>query len=377
MPISGVLDLQRRSLQIGELRIGTSRAIEGKKGRQPVRLDTYRVTTGSRATAEAAAEIYGGQVAPWSERKGMWEVITGRTEIQVWVPPRGEAVDSWMEAWDGPRCLARCDGIMMVRPERKPCMCPHPDNPADPASVEAARAERMRLAAMRPPQACKPMTRYNVSITELPGALGVFKLVTGSEAAAVESADSGDALALARQRGIYLPAIARISWRTRIGDGKPYPVPVLQIGASLEEIARGELPAGPAGLLAALAPSHAPAAAIGSGQDRRALPPGDPEAATTTTTTTTTTVPTAAGVPSPAEPDVTGDAYLEPWQKATRIYNRALAATSGAEIEACFRDAETQGLAEESVRTDKVNDAWEDLHTALQAVYLAKGKGAA
>ena len=50
----------------------------------------------------------------------MFEVITDRTELQVWVPPRGEAVDSWMEAWDGAKCLAKCDGIMMVRPQRQP-----------------------------------------------------------------------------------------------------------------------------------------------------------------------------------------------------------------------------------------------------------------
>ena len=103
---------------------------------------------------------------------------------------------------------------------------------------------------MRPPQACKPKTRITVSIPELPGLTGVWTLWTGSVNAAVETADSGDAMALARAGGAYLPAILYIHWRQRVADGSPYPVPVLMIGTSMEELARGELPAGPAGLVA-------------------------------------------------------------------------------------------------------------------------------
>lgn len=355
MPIIGFTDLQRRSLQIGELRIGTSVASASGKGRTPKRLDTYRITTGSRATAEGAAAIYGGTVAPWSERKGMWEVITDRTELQVWVPPRGEAVDSWMEAWDGPRCLAKCDGKMMVRPERKPCMCPHPADSSDPAQVQAAREKRMSMAAMRPPQACRPMTRYNVSITELPGALGVFKLVTASESAAVESADSGDLLALARERGVYLPAIARISWRTRIGDGKPYPVPSLQIGASMQQIASGELPAGPAGMLALLAPRASGAAEIGSGRERLALTGG------------------AASPPEPAGGELP---EIEDWQYAARIADRARAATTPAQMKACYAEAKARNVGTVQVPLNADQTEWQDLKDFLDEQWKAKGAAA-
>lgn len=359
MPIIGFTDLQRRSLQIGELRIGTSVASANGRGRTPKRLDTYRVTTGSRDTAEGAAAIYGGKVAPWSERKGMWEVITDRTELQVWVPPRGEAVDSWMEAWDGPRCLAKCDGKMMVRPERKPCTCPHPADPSDPAQVEAARAKRMSMAAMRPPQACKPMTRYNVSITELPGALGVFKLVTASESAAVESADSGDLLALARKSGIYLPAIARISWRTRVGDGKPYPVPSLQIGASMQQIASGELPSGPAGLLALLAPAASGAPAIGPGRDQLALPASTPG-------------PDAG--PAAALREMTG---LEPWERAQAIAEAAASARTPGDITALAERAKAEGVIEEHYCSDRPTDTWEPLRPFLEDEYRRLSKEAA
>lgn len=374
MAILGFQDLQRQSLQIGELRIGTSVAVPGKSHRRPVRLDTYRITAGSRATAEGAAEIYGGTVAPWEGHKGMWEVITERTELRVWVPPRGDAVSAWMEAWDGPRCLAKCDGITMIRPKRGPCMCPHPEDPGDAACVAEARAERMRLAALRPPKACHPMARYKVSITELPGALGVFKLVTGSEAAAVESADSGELLAVARERGIYLPAIAGISWRTRIEDGKPYPVPTLQIGASLAQIARGELPAGPAGLMAAIAGASSPAAI--SGPERVALTAGTGQPTEPPAVTELEDVPPPDEPADDQAPDPLDDPALQGWERATIIADRARAATTAPQLRACFTDARTKGLYDDPVCVDPVADHWQPLRDVLDDLWKAAAEAA-
>ena len=54
---------------------------------RPARLDTFRFTTGSQTTAQAIAALYGGKVRQW-ERE--FEVITGKSEIGVTVPPRDE-----------------------------------------------------------------------------------------------------------------------------------------------------------------------------------------------------------------------------------------------------------------------------------------------
>ena len=254
MPIEGILDLQRRGVPLGEIRIGTSVEATSKAGkaiRKPVRLETFRFTTASEHIAKVVAAKYGGTVAPWSQRKGRWEVITNRTALDVWVPPRGGAVDANMELWDGPKRLRKCNGIIESL-SGQPCQCPRPNDPSDPVSVQQARDERKRLAALRPPQACKPLTRINVTIPDLPGLTGVFKLNTGSENAAVETADSGDAMVIAREGGVYLPAVLRFEWRNRATDGSPYPVPVLEIGRSMQELAEGALPAGPSGLLAQL-----------------------------------------------------------------------------------------------------------------------------
>lgn len=247
MPIDhDLLGMQRRDVPLGEIRIGYSVEVPGKKGRQPKRSNTFRFTTAVEFTAQAVAAKLGGEVAPWGRRRGYFEVTTDRTSLNVWVPPRSLAVDANMELWADGKRLRKCTGRAMSFPPPEPGEPPHPCMcPADPD-------ERARMAAMRPPQACKPKTRITVSMPELPGLTGVWTLYTGSVNAAVETTDSGDAMALARAGGAYLPAILFIHWRFRVSDGSPYPVPVLMIGTSMEELARGELPAGPGGLLTQL-----------------------------------------------------------------------------------------------------------------------------
>lgn len=245
MPIDhDLLGMQRRDVPLGEIRIGTSVEVAGKRGRQPKRLNTFRFTTAVEYVAQAVAARFGGEAAPWDQRRGYFEVTTDKTSLNVWVPPRSAAVDANMELWTDGKRLRQCTGRAMSYP------APEPGQPANACMCPADPAERARMASLRPPQACKPKTRITVSIPELPGLTGVWTLWTGSMSAAVETADSGDAMALARAGGAYLPAILYIHWRRRVADGSPYPVPVLMIGTSMEELARGELPAGPAGLVA-------------------------------------------------------------------------------------------------------------------------------
>lgn len=360
MPINGVLDLQRRSVQIGEIRIGTSVAVPGKDYRRPVRLNTFRFTTSSEQAAHAVAAHYGGTVAPWEQRRGRFEVVTDRTALDVWVPPRGEAVDANMEAWDGPKCVARCDGLMMSVPSRQPCQCPQPDDPADPVSVQRARDERKRLAALRPPRACKPLTRINVTIPDLPGLLGVWRLNTGSESAAVETTDSGDAMAIAREGGVYLPAVLRFEWRTRSADGSPYPVPVLQIGLSMRELSAGALPPGPGGLLAQLQASPS--------QDRLAL----------------TGSAAQAHAPAPAREQqagphgfaavLAGIRSAEPALTAQRIAAAAMVDRTAREMRALIALAKELRVSDDAVCTDEDNDTYEALSEYLTARWNELGR---
>ena len=70
MPIDhDLLGMQRRDVPLGEIRIGTSVEVAGKKGRQPKRLNTFRFTTAVEFTAQAVAAKLGGEVAPWDQRR--------------------------------------------------------------------------------------------------------------------------------------------------------------------------------------------------------------------------------------------------------------------------------------------------------------------
>lgn len=360
MPIDGVLDLQRRSAPLGEIRIGYSTVIPGKKGRQPRRSETFIFTTDEFAAGVVAAK-YGGTPAPWDRRKGRWAVTTNRSRLNVWVPPRGLAIDANMELWDGGRCLRKCTGSRMLYPKAGPCQCPQPEDPSDPGSVQRARDERRRLAALRTPQACRPRLLINVVISDLPGLTGVWRLASGSESAAVETADQGDMLAHARDAGAYLPAAVLIDWRFRIADGSPYPVIVVRIGMSAEDLACGELPPGAGGLLSQIRAGTGEVPAIGAAPDPEPPPP--------------------AGSPLHYETADLG--------AAQRYADLAAQAATSAEVRELHRKAAAEGVPMEDLvctgpgrdvydRTirEVLQDRWKELHAReRQAAQAAAGGG--
>jgi hypothetical protein len=341
-----VLDIQRRSQQIGRIRIGHQvRAASGKM--RPERLTTFRFTTPSGRTAVAIAKLYGGVCQPWAGHEGQFEVITSRDEIGVMVPPRNAVVSQWYELW-GKTIKRRCDS----RNEQLSggeCLCPHAENPDDPGEVTRCALERAGLARMNPAQACSLVTRINVMIPDLPG-LGVFRLDTGSFHAAGESGDKADVMELARERNVFLPASLRIEWRVRTTDAKPYPVPVLEILHTFRDIASGALEAG--GIMAQLppAPGEAPRAIAGPAPAAVAAGPAAAEA--------------PAGNPGNAGDPEHGDAAF---LGAQRIADAAASVVTQAGIEALAADARRLGVLDQHVCTgpDRDNDPWEQLRLYL------------
>ncbi|MFD6620048.1 hypothetical protein ACFWFB_32925, partial [Streptomyces albidoflavus] len=67
-----ILDLQMRMRQLGEIRIGrvvdTGRVSKktGKPILRPEKLDKFRFTSPSREILASVAELYGGEVKPWT-----------------------------------------------------------------------------------------------------------------------------------------------------------------------------------------------------------------------------------------------------------------------------------------------------------------------
>jgi hypothetical protein len=318
-----LLDIQRKGQQIGRIRIGIK--VKPDHGQErPTRLSTFRLTTGSRYSADAIVDVLGGEVRPW---EGQWEVITERSELVVTIPPRDQVITQWYEMWNRGGCLRRCDS-QREQISGKPCLCP-----ADPV-------ERSVLAKQNPPVACKNVTRINVMVPDLPG-FGVWRLDTGSYYAAVELGDSAALMEAARDAGVFLPAILRIDQRTRVAGGKTthYPVPVLEVTATFRQVVSGELAA--AGMVAQLPPATEPV--------HRAL----------------TATPATAPAPAPAAASPTVAPATAP-PTAQELAEMAAAAVSRAEVEQLVALAKEHLLTEEHVLVDPATETYDQLAEVLR-----------
>jgi hypothetical protein len=317
-----LLDLQKRAAQIGRIRIGRQVPTGGttKDGRQkmrPTKLGTFRFTTSSRHAADAIAELLGGTVQAWEEAPtaGQWEVITDHDQIPVVIPPGppDQTVSQWYELWTAAGCVRRCDGVTETR-TGQPCLCP---------SDHADRA-----AAATSGEACRATTRINVLIPDLPG-LGVWMLESHGYYAAVELGGVAQVLAQASQGGLMLPALLRIDQRRVRVPGqraKEFPVPALDVVATMREIQHAVTSGGP---LPALPPSP---------QAMRAIEAGRP-------------VPVAEPAAPPAGAQAARPAAGEPVSRAQQLAEHADQATTAEQLQAIRRFAESGGLLDEQIRT--------------------------
>jgi len=243
-----LLDIQRRGRQIGEIRLGVAvRDANGKA--RPTKLESLRFTTKSQSIAGRVAELLGGQMRPVRLQNGTdtFEVITDATEVPVLVPPGDNVISQWYEMWTAAGCARRCDGET-EQITQSPCKC---------VSDPKLRAEQAKTGS-----ACKPVTRLNVMLPDLPD-LGVWLLSSTGFNAAQELGGAAEVLAAARDKGVIIPAKLRLEQREKRTPGKPtnkFVVPVLEMEATLRQMT--ELQKGD---IAAALPSPVPSTlAIGS-----------------------------------------------------------------------------------------------------------------
>lgn len=183
-----ILEIQSRMYERGRIRIGQ----KGVKG-NPVKLDRFRFTSAARESLVPIAAAYGGDVLDWTPADGrkQYEVITDATRVPILLPPN--PVSQWLELWSGGGCQRRCDGIRDVITD-SPCLCgPDPDK-----------------------RVCKPTTRLNVVLRDMPG-IGVWRLESHGWNAAVEL--PGLAAFVAAADGM-VPAFLTLEERVTKRDGK-------------------------------------------------------------------------------------------------------------------------------------------------------------
>lgn len=247
--MSPILDIQRQLVELGRIRTGDQVEFQdqaGKKKLRPRKLETFRLTSQSRDLVAAAAELYGGVPRAWGDQ---WEVTVTAESLPVMLPP-GQAVSQWYEMWSGGGCQRRCDGVRQVLID-EPCACP------------ADKAERAQMASRG--AACKPTTRVNLILPELPG-LGVWRLESHGYYAAVELAGAAEYLSMATSVGHRIPArlrlVKRQVKRPAIGrDGKAtvqtrnFAVPTIDLEVRIVDLLAGEIPALPAPTLIPALPS--------------------------------------------------------------------------------------------------------------------------
>lgn len=212
--------IQRRMTTIGRIRIGDSVPTvsqrTGKEYRRPRKLHQFRLTSSDRLLLEHAAKEYGGQVQRWQPQgggPGQWELYTEVERLPIVVPPQG-SVTQWFEEWAGRRCVRRCDG-----------------------EIETLSGQGCPCAATQN-QTCKPTTRLNVLLKDLPGA-GQWLLVSHGYNAAAELPGYGDLLSAV---GGYVDADLRVEERTSVVDGETvqFMVPVISVMATPAELLSGK-----------------------------------------------------------------------------------------------------------------------------------------
>lgn len=219
MPIR---DMQARLREAGRIRIGTSKP--HGKGKVPVRLDTFRLTSKDETLIRAVAELYGGEPQPWNDQ---WEVITQADELRVvLIPVPGGSISQWYEYWSQPNgqgavsCLRRCDGFEQV--DGTPCQCP-----ADPEVRDKDK------------DACSRYTRLSVLLPDVP-TMGSWRLETQGYYAGVELAAAVALIdhALAAS-GLMVAARLRLEQRKVPRDGSTltFPVPALDLVDRLDRVA--------------------------------------------------------------------------------------------------------------------------------------------
>lgn len=341
-----VLDLQRRSLQIGRIRTGVQVPIGTKGKTRPEKLTTFRFTSGAEHAIEAVAALYGGDAKPWKNgSRNEWEVITKAAAVGITVPAREAVVSTWYELWTRGGCQRRCDS-QIERKSGSPCQCPHADDPEDAEAVEKAALERAMLA--KTGKACSLVTRINVSIPDLPG-IGVWRLDTGSFYAAGETIDQATLLEMARAHRVALPAMLRLEQRQTVTEGETrnYAVPVIDVLTTARAIVTGQLAQG--GVAAGLPPAP--------GEQPRAITAGTPAAA-------------------PEQPASTPQA---PPRQAPRtgqqIADDAANATTRGDIERLASEAKELKVGDDLVCTDTDRELYEELHAYLQVQWKALPAG--
>lgn len=222
-------DINQRIPEHGRIRFGV------KVNNKPKSIDRFRFTSADKEAIEQLASLYGGTVEAWSDAKqqGQWQVVTEAKKIKVVLPPDPLQDTPIYELWAGGGVLRRCDGEVALVPRKT----------ADGAEM----AETPCICDAEQQMACKPKTRLNVILPDIPFG-GTWRLETGGWNAAQELPGMVAAVQQMQERGFVVAALTLVNaTSTFAGQTRKFVVPRLYVDSSLEEIVAGKAAVGSLG----------------------------------------------------------------------------------------------------------------------------------
>ena len=210
--------LGTRMPEHGRIRMGVKDANRGF----PKAIDKLRFTSPDKEAVEQIANLYGGEVNKWNDKKAsppnQWEVITTSESIKVFLPK--DSLSIWYEMWSGRGCIRRCDG--------ETCTL---TTAGDSDMVDCMCAAENKME-------CAPKTRLNVILPEIKFG-GVWLLTTNSWNAAKELPAMEQMLHQLQAVGIVEGRL-RLEKRQTDGGAKKFVVPTIDVDASPLDILEGQ-----------------------------------------------------------------------------------------------------------------------------------------
>tara|TARA_B100001146_G_C16179491_1_gene433957 strand:+ start:383 stop:1189 length:807 start_codon:yes stop_codon:yes gene_type:complete len=194
-------------------------------------LDTFRFTSKDREALCQIADCYGGVVEEWTPHRSkeqQWQVISGSSEIRVFLPQN--SIDVWYEEWSGGGLVRRCDGLNAQVEIQTP----------DGTDIDMIPCHCSQEVEMNRPMTCDPHTRLNVILPDIRFG-GTWRLESKGWNAAKELPAMGEVITQMQSMGI-VEGVLSLEKRTKKSGGQTrnFVVPKLSTNTSPLDIMQGK-----------------------------------------------------------------------------------------------------------------------------------------
>ena len=194
-------------------------------------IDTFRFTSIDHDAICQIADIYGGVVSKWTpqgSKEQQWEVITGSSEIRVFLPQN--SIDVWYEEWSGGGLVRRCDGIHAQVETQTP----------DGTDIDMIPCYCSQQVELNRPMSCDPHTRLNVILPDIRFG-GTWRLESKGWNASKELPAMGEVITQMQSMGI-VEGVLSLEKRTKKSGGRTrnFVVPKLSTNTSPLDIMQGK-----------------------------------------------------------------------------------------------------------------------------------------